>query len=169
MFNNVTLIGYLGSDAESRTTRTRRWRSFRSRQSGPGTTARRESASRRPLGIAAWCLAGRPNTRLRSQRAPTSKSSARSRRAASSAETARRSPSPRSECTQLPVLIECRKPNRRRGRRVGGLPRAFARRPIIFSTSERLCRIVAGDRSSDDPTAAMGRARMALVRPLLRD
>ena len=56
------------------------------RQSGSGKTLRRESASRGPLGIGVWCLAGRPNTLPRSPKAPTCRSPERSRRAASSAE-----------------------------------------------------------------------------------
>jgi hypothetical protein len=91
MFNNVNLISYLGSDAESRTTRnnfdadgsfTATKRTWKNREAGD-----RESRTtwHRCVG-----LARPPNTRLHSPRAPTSRSSARSRRGTSSAETARR-------------------------------------------------------------------------------
>jgi hypothetical protein len=52
MFNNVTLIDYLGCDAESRITRNNST-CFRLRQSGSGKTVRRESVSRGPE-LAVW-------------------------------------------------------------------------------------------------------------------
>lgn len=79
MFNNVTLIGYCGSDAESLTTRN-------STLTGP--FARDEADHMASLRVV-W-----PDGRIRSRspRAPTSRSSARSRGIASSAERAQRSP-----------------------------------------------------------------------------
>jgi single-strand DNA-binding protein len=90
MFNNVTLIGYLGSDAESRTTRNdsrltvlslatkRTWKSRETGDRESQTTWHRCVVFGRTAEYAATLTKG------------TSRSSARSRRAASSAETARR-------------------------------------------------------------------------------
>ena len=93
MFNNVTLIGYLGSDAESRTSRNnstltvlslatkRIWKNRETGERESQTTWHRCVVFGRTAEYAATLT-----------RAPTSRSSARSRRAVSSAEMARRSP-----------------------------------------------------------------------------
>lgn len=105
MFNYVTLIGYLGSDAESRTTRNnstlavlslaakRTWKNRETGERESQTTWHRCVVSGRMAEYAAALTKG-----------AHLQSSARSRRAASSGETARRRPSPKSECTELPRL-----------------------------------------------------------------
>ena len=93
MFNNVTLIGYLGCDADSRTTQNgstltvlslatkRTWKNRETGERESQTTWHRCVVFGRTAEYAATLSKG-----------PTSRSSERSRHAASSQETARRSP-----------------------------------------------------------------------------
>ena len=99
MFNNVTLIGYLGSDAESRPTRNNSTLTVLSLATKRTWKNRETGAAKRKLpGISASLLDVPPNTPLASPKVHTFRSSVRSRPASTPPRTARRSPSLRSAC-----------------------------------------------------------------------